>query len=205
VPLRFRPVDTTFYDLFAQSARHLVGGAGLLAEMLGEGNDREGIAKRMRDAEHEADETTHEIVRRVNSTFVTPIDREDIYSLASGLDDVMDYMEEAVDLTLLYEVKELPSELADQVEVLQRAADLTAEAMPRLQTMKHLQEYWIEINRLENAGDKSYRRILAKLFGGGYEALDVLKLKDIVDSLEKAIDAFEKVANIVEQLAVKES
>jgi predicted phosphate transport protein (TIGR00153 family) len=205
VPLRFRPVDTTFYDLFAQSARHLVGGAGLLAEMLGEGNDREGIAKRMRDAEHEADETTHEIVRRVNSTFVTPIDREDIYSLASGLDDVMDYMEEAVDLTLLYEVKELPSELAEQVEVLQRAADLTAEAMPRLQTMKHLQEYWIEINRLENAGDKSYRRILAKLFGGGYEALDVLKLKDIVDSLEKAIDAFEKVANIVEQLAVKES
>jgi predicted phosphate transport protein (TIGR00153 family) len=205
VPLRFRPVDTTFYDLFAQSARHLVGGAGLLAEMLGEGNDREGIAKRMRDAEHEADETTHEIVRRVNSTFVTPIDREDIYSLASGLDDVMDYMEEAVDLTLLYEVKELPSELAEQVEVLQRAADLTAEAMPRLQTMKHLQEYWIEINRLENAGDKSYRRILAKLFGGGYEALEVLKLKDIVDSLEKAIDAFEKVANIVEQLAVKES
>ncbi|HEX6517743.1 MAG TPA: DUF47 family protein [Nocardioidaceae bacterium] len=205
MPLRFRPVDTTFYDLFAQSARHLVGGAGLLAEMLGEGNDREGIAKRMRDAEHEADETTHEIVRRVNSTFVTPIDREDIYSLASGLDDVMDYMEEAVDLTLLYEVKELPSELAEQVEVLQRAADLTAEAMPRLQTMKHLQEYWIEINRLENAGDKSYRRILAKLFGGGYEALEVLKLKDIVDSLEKAIDAFEKVANIVEQLAVKES
>lgn len=203
--LRFRPVDTTFYDLFAQQAKHIVGGAELLAEMLGDGNDREAIALRMRDAEHRADETTHEIVRRVNSTFVTPFDREDIYKLSSGLDDIMDHMEEAVDLVLLYEVRDLPAELADQVQVLQRAADLTAESMPRLETMKDLDEYWIEINRLENLGDKSYRRILAKLFGGGYEALEVLKLKDIVDSLEAAIDAFETVANIVEQIAVKES
>ena len=203
--LRFRPADTTFYDLFTQLARQLVEGAGLLAEMLGEGNDREAIAQRMRDAEHQADETTHEIIRRVNSTFVTPFDREDIYGLVSQLDDVMDFMEEAVDLVLLYEVEHLPSELADQVDVIQRCAELTAESMPRLQSMKNLDEYWIEINRLENAGDKSYRRILAKLFGGKYEALEVLKLKDIVESLEGAIDAFEKVANIVEQIAVKES
>jgi hypothetical protein len=203
--LRLRPADTTFYDLFAQLARHLVEGAGLLAEMLGDGSDREDVAQKMRDAEHRADESTHEIVRRVNTTFVTPFDREDIYALASGLDDVMDFMEEAVDLVLLYEVERLPSELANQVDVLQRCADLTAEAMPRLQTMKDLEEYWIEVNRLENAGDKSYRRILAKLFGGKYEALEVLKLKDIVDSLESAIDAFEKVANTVEQIAVKES
>ena len=100
--LRFRPADTTFYDLFTQSASHLVTGAELLAEMLGEGNDREVIAKKMRDAEHAADETTHDIVRRVNTTFVTPFDREDIYALASSLDDVMDFMEEAVDLVLLY-------------------------------------------------------------------------------------------------------
>jgi predicted phosphate transport protein (TIGR00153 family) len=205
VALRFRPADTTFYDLFAQAARHLVDGAALLAEMLGEGNDREGIAQRMRDAEHAADETTHEIIRRVNSTFVTPFDREDIYSLASGLDDVMDFMEEAVDLTLLYELVTLPSELANQVEVIQRCAELTAESMPRLRSMSDLEEYWIEINRLENLGDKSYRRILAKLFSGKYEALEVLKLKDVVDSLEAAIDAFERVANIVEQLVVKES
>jgi hypothetical protein len=205
VALRFRPSDTTFYDLFAQSAQHLVLGAGLLAEMLGDGVDREAIAQKMRDAEHAADESTHDIIRRVNSTFVTPFDREDIYSLASGLDDVMDYMEEAVDLVLLYEVERLPSELANQVEVLQRCAELTADAMPRLRTMKDLEEFWIEINRLENAGDKSYRRILAKLFSGKYEALEVLKLKDIVDSLEDAIDAFETVANIVEQIAVKES
>jgi predicted phosphate transport protein (TIGR00153 family) len=205
VPLRFKPVDTAFYTLLTSSATQLVDGARLLAEMLGDGNDRKGIAARMRDAEHHADETTHEIIRRVNSTFVTPFDREDIYALASGLDDVMDFMEEAVDLTLLYEVESLPSELAEQVEVLQRCAELTAESMPRLQSMKDLEEYWIEINRLENAGDKSYRRILAKLFSGAYEALEVLKLKDIVDSLEAAIDAFEHVANVVEQIHVKES
>ena len=203
--LRFKPVDTAFYTLLTSSAAQLVDGAALLAEMLGDGNDRQGIATRMRDAEHAADETTHEIVRRVNSTFVTPFDREDIYALASGLDDVMDFMEEAVDLALLYEVESLPAECAEQVEVLQRCAELTAESMPKLRAMKDLEEYWIEINRLENAGDKSYRRILAKLFNGKYDALEVLKLKDIVDSLEAAIDAFEKVANIVEQIAVKES
>jgi predicted phosphate transport protein (TIGR00153 family) len=205
VALKFKPVDTAFYELLTQLAAHMVDGAVLLAEMLGDGNDREAIAARMREAEHEADETTHEIIRRVNSTFITPFDREDIYSLASGLDDVMDFMEEAVDLVNLYEVEKLPGEMAQQVEVLQRCADLTAASMPRLQSMKNLEEYWIEVNRLENAGDKSYRRILAKLFSGSYEALDVLKLKDIVDSLEHAIDAFERVANIVEQIAVKES
>jgi predicted phosphate transport protein (TIGR00153 family) len=205
VAFRLRPVDTTFYDLFTRQADHLVVGADLLAEMLPVGSDRKDIAQRMRDAEHAADDTTHEIVRRVNSTFVTPFDREDIYGLASELDDVMDFMGEAVDLVLLYEVDSLPGELAEQVEVLQQCARLTAQSMPRLQTMKDLEQYWIETNRLENAGDKSYRRILAKLFGGGYEALDVLKLKDIVDSLEAAIDAFESVANIIEQIAVKES
>jgi len=205
VPLRFRPTDSTFYELFADSARNLVTGAELLAEMLAIGADRGEIAKRMREAEHTGDEVTHTIVKRVNSTFVTPFDREDIYRLAAGLDDVMDFMEEAVDLVNLYEIRELPGELANQVEVLQRSAELTAEAMPRLRTMNDLEEYWIEINRLENDGDKSYRRIVAKLFNGDYDALTVMKLKDVVDSLEAAIDAFETVANIVEQIAVKES
>jgi predicted phosphate transport protein (TIGR00153 family) len=203
--LRFRPADTTFYDLFTRSANHLVDGAALLRRMLDENDDREAITSLMRDAEHQADETTHEVIRRVNTTFVTPFDREDIYALASQLDDVMDFMEEAVDLVQLYEVRQLPPELTDQVEVIVRCARLTAESMPGLRTMRDLHEYWIEINRLENAGDKDYRRILATLFSGKYEALEVLKLKDIVDSLESAIDAFEKVANIVEQIAVKES
>lgn len=203
--LRFRPVDTSFYDLFTQAAEHLVIGAGLLAEMLSDSADHADVARRMREAEHLADETTHELVRKVNSTFVTPFDREDIYALGSGLDDVMDMMDEAVDLILLYEVKVLPPELSTQVEVLQRCAELTAAAMPNLQSMQSLDEYWIEVNRLENAGDKNHRRTLAKLFSGEFKTIEVLKLKDIVESLEEAIDAFEKVANIVEQIAVKES
>jgi len=205
VRLRLRPVDTSFYDLFTKSAQHLVLGAELLAEMLSDSSDKADVAKRMRAAEHAADETTHEIVRKVNSTFVTPFDREDIYSLGSGLDDVMDMMDEAVDLILLYEVAVLPPDLSEQVSVIQRCAELTAEAMPRLQSMKSLDDYWIEINRLENAGDKNHRRILANLFSGEYKTIEVLKLKDVEESLEGAIDAFEKVANIVEQIAVKES
>ncbi len=202
---RIRPVETTFYDLFAEAASHLVNGANLLAQVLDPDADRAALAEAMRDAEHQADETTHKIVKRVNSTFVTPFDREDIYRLASSLDDVMDFMEETVDLIGLYEIDQLPAQFAAQVEVLQRACQLTAEAMPRLRTMKDLEEYWIEINRLENQGDRSYRRILADLFSGSYKSLEVLKLKDVVDSLEHAIDALESVANTVEQIAVKES
>jgi len=205
VGLRFRPVDSAFYDLFAEQAQHLIVGSALLAEMLSEASDKADVAARMRAAEHDADETTHTLVRRVNSTFVTPFDREDIYGLASALDDVMDEMDEVVDLILLYEVEVLPPEFSQQVEVLQRCAELTAEAMPNLRSMQSLEEYWIEINRLENAGDKNHRRQLARLFSGEFKTLEVLKLKDIVESLEAAIDAFEKVANIVEQIAVKES
>jgi len=214
VPLRLRPNDPTFYDLFTESANHLVTGARLMADMLGSiagvpgaasVNGRDGVAAQMKDAEHAADETTHSIIRRVNSTFVTPFDREDIYRLASDLDDVMDFMEEAVDSVNLFGLDKLPEEIAEQIEVLQRAAQLTAETMPRLRTMKDLAEYWIEINRLENTGDAVHRRIIAKLFSGEYDALTVMKVKTVVDLLEAAIDAFEHVANTVEQLAVKES
>ncbi|WP_300681278.1 DUF47 family protein [Nocardioides sp.] len=202
---RIRPVDTSFYDLFTESAKHLVVGADLLAEMLSDTSDREDVAKRMREAEHQADETTHAIVKRVNSVFVTPFDRDDIYALGSGLDDVMDEMDEVVDMVLVYGVKVLPPELGDQVAVLQRCAELTAEAMPKLQSMKSLEAYWIEINRLENTGDKNHRRILAQIFSGEYKAVEVLKLKDIVEKLESAIDGFERVANTIEQIALKES
>ncbi|WP_456695805.1 DUF47 domain-containing protein [Aeromicrobium sp. P5_D10] len=202
---RIRPVETSFYELFAEMANHLVEGANLLAQMLDSTTDKVALSERMREAEHQADETTHKIIKRANSTFITPFDREDIYRLASSLDDVMDFMEETVDLVGLYELGDLPADFAPQVEVLQRATQLTAEAMPRLRTMKDLDEYWIEINRLENQGDRTYRRIVANLFSGSYKSLEVLKLKDVVDALEHAIDALETVANTVEQIAVKES
>jgi uncharacterized protein len=204
LPLHLRPRDTGFYDLFTRQADQLAQGTILLAEAF-TAHDRAEVGVRMRAAEHAADENTHNIIRRVNTTFVTPFDREDIYALASALDDVMDFMEEAVDLVVLYELNDFPHGLREQVDVLDQCARVTAEAMPRLQSMENIEEYWIEVNRLENEADRIYRQILATLFGGSYDALQVLKLKDVVDSLEAAADAFEKVANIVEQVAVKES
>ncbi|MDN3359961.1 DUF47 family protein [Actinomadura sp. DC4] len=205
--MRFRltPREDSYYDMFADSANNLVTGARLLVELISDGVNREAIAEKMRACEHAGDEFTHAIMRRLNESFITPFDREDIYRLASSLDDVMDFMEAAADLVVLYKIDELPGDVVGQVEVLERAAELTAEAMPRLRGMKNLSEYWIEINRLENQGDQVYRRLLAELFGGEYDALTVLKFKEIVDQLEAAADAFEKVANTVETIAVKES
>jgi predicted phosphate transport protein (TIGR00153 family) len=191
--------------MFADSANNLVTGARLLVELISDGGNRAAIAEKMRACEHAGDEFTHAIMRRLNESFITPFDREDIYRLASSLDDVMDFMEAAADLVVLYKIEKLPHDVVGQVEVLERAAELTAEAMPRLRGMKDLSEYWIEINRLENQGDQIYRRLLAELFGGEYDALTVLKLKEVVDQLEAAADAFEKVANTVESIAVKES
>ena len=204
--MRFTPRNNAFYAMFATSGQNLVVGAGLLKELLGaDPAARKVIAEKMRAAEHDGDEATHAIMRELNESFITPFDREDIYRLASSLDDVMDAMEAAVDLVVLYNIDELPPEIADQVDVLERAAELTAEAMPRLRSMKDLTEFWIELNRLENQADQVYRRLLARLFGGDYDALTVLKLKEVVDQLEAAADAFEHVANTVETIAVKES
>ncbi|MBM7774697.1 uncharacterized protein Yka (UPF0111/DUF47 family) [Actinokineospora baliensis] len=201
----FLPTDTAFYDLFAKSADNLVEGARLLAGLLEPGSDRAEAADRVRAVEHQCDEVTHETVRRLNSTFITPFDREDIYRLAGALDDVMDDMEAAADYVHLYRIEELPPGVPEQIELLGKAAELTAAAMPRLREMRGLDEYWIEVNRLENLGDGVYRKSLAALFSGAYDALTVMRLRDVVEQLEAAIDSFEKVANIVEQIAVKES
>lgn len=204
--LRLTPRDTTFFDLLAALAQHNVTGAGLLAELLGAGpGEREDVSRRMTEAEHVADDATHSIMRRLNQTFVTPFDRDDIYGLASSLDDCMDQMEEAVDLIILYRVQELPLRVSDQVQVLMRCAELTAEAMPRLRSLDKLEDYWVEINRLENQGDKVHRKLIAQLFDEVTDPIQLMKLKEIVDVLEDATDAFERVANIVETIALKES
>ena len=205
---RLTPQENSFYDLFAKSASHLVDGSRELTKLLGVDHaEREDVAARMREIEHNADEATHEIIRKVNSSFITPFDREDIHGLASALDDCMDMMDAAVDLIVLYRVGDLPAGISDQVEVLSRMSELTADAMPRLRSMKDLSEYWIEINRLENQADQIYRRLLADLFDGkfGSEAITIMKLKEVVEELEAAADAFESVAHKVESIAVKES
>ena len=159
----------------------------------------------MRDTEHAGDDITHEIFKTVNGTFVTPFDREDIYQLAGTIDDVLDHLDAAADLIVLYRPAELPAEVGAQVDVLVRAADLTADAMARLRTPQTLTEYWIEINRHENEADQVHRRLLATLFSGMYEPMEVLKLKDVVEELEAAADAFEHLAHAVQTIAAKEA
>ena len=210
--LRLTPRDTTFFDLFATLAAHLVTGADLLAQLVGaEPVDRPALADRLRNAEHDADDATHSIMRRLNQTFVTPFDRDDIYVLASALDDCMDYMEDAGSMIVLYAVEDLPEGVSDQISTLQRAAELTADAMPRLRSLEGLDEYWIEVNRLENEADRAYRGLTATLFSDPiYQespagVIEMLKLKEIVDALEDAADSFERVANTVETIFVKES
>ncbi len=203
--LRLTPRDTVFYDQFAVSARNIVDAAEVLEQLIVPGADRTALNARMRDIEHANDENTHEVMRRLNSTFVTPFDREDIYDLASRLDDVVDFLEAAADLIVLYELEELPATTREVVGLLVAAARVTADAMPRLQSTKDLAEYWIEVNRLENEADQLYRRTLASLFNGSYDALTALKLKDLADQVEAAADALEDVADTVETIVVKES
>lgn len=205
---RLRPTETAFYGFFSQAANNLVHGADILGELSLPAPDFLSISDRLKDVEHANDEVTHALLRKLNSTFVTPFDREDIYQLGSLLDDVMDHMEAAGNLVYLYGLSQLPAlprEMHELIETLGRAAQLTASAMPRLQALKDLEAYWIEANRIENEGDHAYRMLLVRLFSGEYDALTVMKLKEVADELEAAADAFEHVANTVETIAVKES
>jgi predicted phosphate transport protein (TIGR00153 family) len=205
VALRLTPRDTAFYDMFTESGRNLAEAAEVLGRLLDPNANRDAVAKDLRDREHAGDSVTHRIMRQLNTSFVTPFDREDIYRLASALDDVIDCVEAAADFVVLADVGRLPNLMTEQIQLLQRSASETAEAMARLRTLRDLEPYWIEVNRLENEADRVYRKLLSKLFSGDYDALTMVKLREVADGLEDAADALEHVAHAVESIAVKES
>jgi predicted phosphate transport protein (TIGR00153 family) len=208
MPLRFRltPRDNTIIDLILEAAAALTtGAAALTAVFAAPADQRPALAKHVQDAEHHSDEITHATMRRLNSTFVTPFDRADIYALASALDDCMDHMEAASDLLTLTAPTALPAGVGVQLAVLRRQAECTAGALPGLRTMQGLEPYWVEINRLENEADEAYRTMLAELFNGQTDALELIKIMSVIDALESAADAFETVSHHVETIAVKES
>jgi uncharacterized protein len=208
---RLRPRERGFYPLFTRAAENIVDAAHQLKALVdAEPRARGQLAKRIKELESAGDGLTHEILVKLNSTFVTPFDREDIHRLASSLDDVLDILEEAADRIVLYRLGALPPGMRAQCEVLCKAADLTAEAMPKLAALSELHEYTVEVNSLEDAADEIYRELLAELLapadgGAQAEVLTVLKLKEVVETLEDAADAFETVANTVESIAVKEA
>jgi predicted phosphate transport protein (TIGR00153 family) len=204
--LRLKPRDTRFFDLFSVAGTNVVAAVAVLREFVAAPAEaRAELATRMHDAEHAGDDATHAIIEQLDRSFVTPFDREDIYRLAVRLDDVIDFIDAAVDLATLYKLDELPDGVLAQVDVLDEMARLTESAMPRLATLQDLTNYWVKINELENDADRVYRRLLSFLFSGELDTLTVMKLKEIIDQLESAADAFEHVADVVHTIAVKES
>jgi uncharacterized protein len=204
--LRLKPRDTRFFELFSVAGTNVVTAVAVLREFVSAPTEaRADLAKRMHDTEHAGDDATHAIIEQLDRSFVTPFDREDIYRLAVRLDDVVDFIDAAVDLATLYNPEALPDGVRAQADILDEMARLTADAMPRLSTLRDLTDYWVKINELENDADRVYRRLLSYLFSGELEALTVMKLKEIIDQLESAADAFEHVADVVHTIAVKES
>jgi hypothetical protein len=191
--------------MFTEAGRNVAEAVEVLNGLQDPNANRAAIAKQLREIEHAGDAVTHRIMRQLNTSFVTPFDREDIYRLAGALDDVIDAIEGAGDFIVLADVGKLPPLMLEQIDLLARSANETAEAMARLSTLRDLEPYWIEVNRLENEADRVYRKLLSKLFSGDYDALTMVKLREVADGFEEAADALEHVANAVETIAVKES
>jgi hypothetical protein len=200
------PKDRQYFDLFEEAAGNIVRAAALLDDMLRNFPDRqEELTRDILICEQQGDRITHDIIRRLNETFVTPIDREDILALASSLDDIVDYIEEAADYLGLYKI-EAPMEQSQRLaSVLLESSRQLAEAMPRLRNFEDISHYTVEINRLENDGDRITREAMASLFEGGIDPMVVIRWKDIYDRLENAIDAGEKCAYILEGITIKNS
>ncbi|MFL5884086.1 MAG: DUF47 domain-containing protein [Thermoleophilaceae bacterium] len=197
--------DRQYFDLFEEAGGNIVRAADLLDQMLRSFPERADLARDILICEQEGDRITHDIIRRLNETFVTPIDREDIYALASALDDIVDFTEEVADYLGLYQI-EAPMEQSQRLaHVLLQACRQISEAMPRLRNFDDISHYTVEVNRLENDGDRITREAVASLFHGGIDPMVVIRWKDIFERLEAAIDATERVANILEGIVIKNS
>jgi predicted phosphate transport protein (TIGR00153 family) len=199
------PRDREFFDLFEEAGGNIGRATGLLEEMLREYPERNELAREILICEQEGDRITHDIIRRLNQTFVTPIDREDIYALSSALDDVVDYTEEVADYLGLYKIEAPMSQAQELAKVLNQCGRQIAEVMPRLRGFKDITHYTVELNRLENDGDRIVREAIASLFDNGIDPMVVIRWKDIFERLEDAIDAAEHVANILEGIVIKNS
>jgi predicted phosphate transport protein (TIGR00153 family) len=197
--------DREFFDLFEEAARNVVRGADLLDQMLTDYPDRADLGRDIVICEQEGDRIAHDIHHRLNSTFVTPIDREDILELTSDLDDIIDLIDEVADYLGLYKI-EAPMEQSQRMaHILLQATRQIAEAMPRLRTFQDLSHFTVEVNRLENDGDRTSRHAIASLFDNGIDPMVVIRWKDIFERLEEAIDACEHVANTLEGIVIKNS
>jgi len=199
------PRDRTFFDLFIEAGQNTVHAATLLDRMMNSWPEEAGISREILKAEQEGDRITHDIIKRLNTTFVTPIDREDIYGLATQMDDIVDFTEEAADFLGLYKIEAPMSQAGALTKVLVAACEQLAEGLEHLRDFKDLDKYWIEIHRLENEGDRISRDAVASLFSNGIDPMVVIRWKDMFAVLENAIDATETAAQILEGIVIKNS
>jgi uncharacterized protein len=200
--------DRSFYDAFERHAARIVEAGKLLAQMVRDPDRCAQLAQAVKEAENAGDKITHETIAKLHKTWITPIDRADIHSLISALDDVLDLIEAAAERVALYEVKNLPDfvvNLADSLQLATLAVEKAVKLLPQVKQPKEMLDVCVEINRLENEADDSYRRGLATLFKGGYDAIEVMKWRDIIDNLESATDRCEDVANILEGIVLEYS
>jgi uncharacterized protein len=197
------PRDRTFFDLFVEAGENSLRTARLLKQMLETWPEDGGLSRDILKAEQEGDRITHDIVKRLNSTFVTPIDREDIYGLATKMDDIVDYIEEAADFLGLYQIEAPMDQALELANVLVKSCEQLSGALQNLRGFKDLEHYWIEIHRLENDGDRISRDAVASLFANGIDPMVVIRWKDIFAVLERAIDATETAAHILEGIVIK--
>ncbi len=201
----FVPKDREFFDLFEEAAGNIVRGTEVLEEMLRGFPESSGLAREILLCEQEGDRITHDILSRLNQTFVTPIDREDIIELAKALDDVVDLTEEVADYMVLYKIEAPMDQSLRMATILRDAARQVAAAMPRMRTFDDISHYTVEIHRLENDGDRASREAMASLFDTGVDPMFVIRWKDIFERLEEAIDATEHVADVLEAVVIKNS
>jgi predicted phosphate transport protein (TIGR00153 family) len=201
----FAPRDRVYFELFEEAGQNVLEASDLLDRLLSNYPDSKDLAGEILVCEHEGDRITHDIIDRLNHTFVTPIDREDILALASALDDIVDFTEEVADYLGLYKIEAPMDQAIRLARVLKDACRQIAEAIPRLRGFRDISHYTVEINRLENEGDRITREAVASLFDGGIDPMVVIRWKDLFERLEAAIDAAEHVANILEGIVIKNS
>jgi predicted phosphate transport protein (TIGR00153 family) len=197
------PQDRVFFDLFTEAGQNTLRTAKLLRDLLERWPDEAGLSTDILKAEQEGDRITHDIIRRLNTTFVTPIDREDIYALATQLDDIVDYIEEVADFMGLYSIEAPMDQSQALADVLVKSCEQLYGLLQNLRGFKGLDHYWIEIHRLENDGDRIYRDAVASLFADRIDPMVVIRWRDIFLRLERAIDATETSASVVEGIVVK--
>ncbi len=198
------PREIRFYDLFEQQSQHILHAAGLLHDLVHNFTDVRVKLHAIKEVEHQGDQITHEVVRRLNTTFITPLDREDIHALASRLDDVLDYIEAAAERLVVYRIKEPTAAsraLADVIVETARATDRAIRCLRGMDPGFH--EQAVEVNRLENSADNLLRDSLAELFEQQADPIEVIKWKEIYETMEIVTDRCEDVANVIEGIILK--